>query len=762
VKKVLFVVPHLSTGGLPQYTFKLIDSLKNDYDVYCLEHKDITGGILTVQRNRISNLLGEKFYSLSNSSNDIHAIISSIDPDVIHFQEIPETFITHEDLEKIYSDNRRYNIVVTTHSSTTNPNDIIYTADKFILVSSWSKTKFVDVFGEEMCDIWEYPITSVSYNKDDAKKELNFDSSYLHVLNVGLFTSGKNQKELIDIARKMKDEKIKFHFVGNQAQNFRDYWDPIMRNFPDNCIWHGEREDVDLFYKAADIFYFPSNFELNPLVVKEALSYGLPVFMKKLESYGDEYDGIVNYISGNIDDDIKKIKTSLSMENKSDVLTIILAHADTIYRKKLLMDCINSIDGEKLLSTNYMVDVDIQPMCDHVLYTKNNPLLFNSDFEKYGLEYNYWWIDDNRKKHYKQFDYEHGYAVYTLIQNALRYAKNLGKHNVHIVNYDYVIDDITIKKHDNLIEEYDVVFYEQTDSAYSDVSYNTGFFSGNINTLQSFFEKYKNIDEYYSDGSGFNILERKIQKHYENSYCRIFTQSINVLKKNNKLNREGMLDLSKSEKYEKLSFQELCKTFNCDKGISHEYHKIYETVLSKYKAKDVNLFEIGLDDENSLSVWENFLPLAKIHRMGVTKKNKSKRGETFIGDQNNINDLTNIVKRIPKCQIIVDDGSHVASHQLKSFYYLFQNLLDWGGVYVIEDIECSYWRPETLIYGYETGHLNIVDYFNKLNHSVNSDYSNNKNDLFIRSISYYPNCIVIHKKSKDELINKQYRFQNFL
>ena len=581
-------------------------------------------------------------------------------------------------------------------------------------------------------------------------------------MNVGLFTPGKNQKELIDIANKMRDKKIKFHFVGNHAQNFREYWNPIMQNFPDNCIWHGERDDVDIFYKAADIFYFTSNLELNPLVVREALSYGLPIFMKKLEPYNDEYDGIVNYISGNIDYDIKKLQSFLSIEKESNVFTIILAHADTIYRKKLLTECIKSIDGEKLLSSNYIVDNEIQEMCDHVLYTKNNPLLFNSDFEKYGLEYNYWWIDETGKKQYKQFDYEHGYAVYTLIQNGLRYAKNLGKNKVHIINYDYVIDDITIKKHDNLIEEYDVVFYEHTDHAYSGTAYNSAFFSGNLDAIQSFFEKYKNINEYYSDGSGFNILERKIQNHYEKTNYKIFTQSIEVLKKSSNVNREGMLDLSKSERYEKLSFQELCKTFNCDKGTVHEYHKVYENVLSKYKTKEVNLFEIGLDAGNSLPVWENFLPLAKIYGMDINKKHKSKRGDTFIGDQNNIQDLTNIVKRIPKCNIIVDDGSHVASHQLKSFNYLFQNLLDWGGVYIIEDIECSYWRPETIIYGYETGYLNIVDYFSKLNHSVNNNYSNSKNDLFIQSISYYPNCIVIQKKSKDELINKQYRFQTFL
>jgi hypothetical protein len=151
-----------------------------------------------------------------------------------------------------------------------------------------------------------------------------------------------------------------------------------------------------------------------------------------------------------------------------------------------------------------------------------------------------------------------------------------------------------------------------------------------------------------------------------------------------------------------------------------------------------------------------------IYGMDISKTYDIKRGKIFLGDQSNINDMVSIVNKIPKCKIIVDDGSHVADHQLKSFYYLFENLLDWGGVYVIEDIECNYWRPETTIYGYETGYTNIVDYFTKLNHSVNHGYSNHTNDMNIQSISYYPNCIVITKSDKPKTNSLPYRFQNKL
>lgn len=318
MKKVLFVVPHLSTGGLPQYTLKLIKSTLNHNEVYCVEYDNITGGVLVVQRRQIENVLGNNFYTLDSNKFELLSIIDKINPDIIHFQEIPEHFIESKLLDIIYDNNRDYKIVVTTHGSNTDPSAITYSADKFILVSEWSKNRFTEVFPEHMCDVWEYPVESISYDKSEAKKQLNFDENYKHVLNVGLFTSGKNQAELVQIAKLLKNKNIVFHFVGNQSMNFRDYWEPLMKEFPSNCIWHGERSDVDLFYKASDAFYFTSNYELNPLVVKEALSYGLPTFIKKLHTYGDVYDDKVTYIVNDIDVNVKNLLDVLNMSEKND------------------------------------------------------------------------------------------------------------------------------------------------------------------------------------------------------------------------------------------------------------------------------------------------------------------------------------------------------------------------------------------------------------------------------------------------------------
>ena len=317
MKKLLMIAPHLSTGGMPQYLVKQIESFIKDYDVYCIEWDNITGGVLVVQRNRILGMIGNKLITLDGDKSSVINIINDINPDIIHFQEIPETFIGADLLNIIYREERDYFILVTTHSSYTNPSDIRFGADKFILVSEWSKNIFSKHFGDEMCDIWEYPIVKKYYDKELAKMELDFDLSKKHILHVGLFTQGKNQKEIIELSKLCKDDNFVFHFVGNQAENFRDYWGPLMENFPENCIWHGERDDVDKFYMASDLFYFPSLFELNPLSVKEAIGYNLPIMIRNLHTYNGEYDNMY-HIESNQDTNRVNILNTISVYDKID------------------------------------------------------------------------------------------------------------------------------------------------------------------------------------------------------------------------------------------------------------------------------------------------------------------------------------------------------------------------------------------------------------------------------------------------------------
>ena len=127
-------------------------------------------------------------------------------------------------------------------------------------------------------------------NKEHYQNLLGLDPEYKHIIHIGVFTHGKNQGYAFEIARILQKYKVKFHFIGNQAGNFIDYWKPIMETKPDNCIVWGEREDVDTFLQASDIHLFTSNMELNPLAIKESLEYDLPTFIFNLHTYKEKYN----------------------------------------------------------------------------------------------------------------------------------------------------------------------------------------------------------------------------------------------------------------------------------------------------------------------------------------------------------------------------------------------------------------------------------------------------------------------------------------
>jgi glycosyltransferase involved in cell wall biosynthesis len=317
--RILFVAPHLSTGGMPQYLYKKIECLYDQAEVFCVQYSN-TSEAYVVQRNRIKNKIGDGFFCLGEDKFELLDVIEKVCPDVIHFDDFVEFFMDDKLIRKIYQEDRPYFILETCHSSNISPNEKVYCPDKFVMVNQWMCNKFSSL-GVPV-DILEYPIENLKRpERNEALGVLGLDPNVKHVINVGLFTPGKNQAELIDYARQLTEYPVQFHFIGNTAPNFQDYWEPLLDNLPNNCKLWGERNDTDLFYQSADLFVFTSNWELNPIVIKETLSWGLPILMRRLEPYLDSYDNnpLVTYLApgGMFDDknrNINMIKDLLKLE----------------------------------------------------------------------------------------------------------------------------------------------------------------------------------------------------------------------------------------------------------------------------------------------------------------------------------------------------------------------------------------------------------------------------------------------------------------
>ena len=458
MKKVLFIVPHLSTGGMPQYTYNLMSKIINDVDVYCIEYTLLAWNYV-VQRNRIKNLLGDKFYAEFDDKKEIINQINQINPDIIHFQELPEYFMDDGITSEIYKKNRSYVIIETSHDSSFNTDSKRFYPDQFALISNYQKQNFLKL-GIPISIVESDIEYKVRQDREEGLKKLGLDPSLKHVLNVGLFTSRKNQKEIFEYANALIDEPIQFHFVGNLADNFKDYWGPLVVNAPPNIKIWGERGDVDDFYSCMDLFLFTSrgndnDKETSPLVIREAIGYKIPSLIYNLPVYMGMYDKYetINYLHvNNFSHNINGILYLLGLSekvnliennNQKNVAVSISTYTNNNYIVEKTIKCINSIkkftDYSIICTDHKPAPTNLIEMCDHYFYDSNNILTNHTFYDKAWLTKSDFKFNLNLKSS-KNNGY-HGPAVHQNIYAGVLLADMLKYDYVICMNFDLIINE---------------------------------------------------------------------------------------------------------------------------------------------------------------------------------------------------------------------------------------------------------------------------------------------------------------------------------
>ena len=125
------------------------------------------------------------------------------------------------------------------------------------------------------------------------------------------------------------------------------------------------------------------------------------------------------------------------------------------------------------------------------------------------------------------------------------------------------------------------------------------------------------------------------------------------------------------------------------------YLSIYDRHLSRYRGSAVRMLEIGVFKGGSLRMWREYLgSSATIFGIDIDPGCKTFDGlhaQVRIGSQDDAGFLDKVLTEMGGVDVIVDDGSHLSSHQIKSFQHLFPKLSD-GGIYICEDLHSNYWR----------------------------------------------------------------------
>jgi len=306
-KKVLIITPHLSTGGCPQYLLEFLKQYMLDFkDFLVVEHSNFSNQYV-IQKNKIIDLIGSnKLITLGNYGEPepiytekritLINIINSFQPDVVWMNEFPEAYDyqlpPNVVMNYLYKKERKYKIIETTHFNSFNFHNKRFIPDEFMFCSEIHLNKSHNIDIPKI--VWEVPISKKERpNRNETLIGLGLDPNKFHILNVGLFHENKNQKFIFDLAKKLKNKNIEFHFIGNTC--FLNDCGIGENLYLSNCKIWGERSDVDVFMSCMDIYLFPSKKELNPLTVKEALSWGMDVVVNRDENYVDQYVGLDNF-----------------------------------------------------------------------------------------------------------------------------------------------------------------------------------------------------------------------------------------------------------------------------------------------------------------------------------------------------------------------------------------------------------------------------------------------------------------------------------
>jgi len=123
----------------------------------------------------------------------------------------------------------------------------------------------------------------------------------------------------------------------------------------------------------------------------------------------------------------------------------------------------------------------------------------------------------------------------------------------------------------------------------------------------------------------------------------------------------------------------------------------YDRLFDGYRNKPVRLFEIGIQNGGSLEIWSKYFSDASaligcdINPDCALLSYDDPRISVIVGDANAPEVRERVFQRSPQFDIIIDDGSHLSSDIIKSFALYFPRLVE-GGVFIAEDLHCSYWE----------------------------------------------------------------------
>lgn len=184
------------------------------------------------------------------------------------------------------------------------------------------------------------------------------------------------------------------------------------------------------------------------------------------------------------------------------------------------------------------------------------------------------------------------------------------------------------------------------------------------------------------------------------------------------------------------------------------YFEVYERELTRFRNRPITFLEIGVFKGGSIPMWKEYfvegstLVFVDINPDCAALADPGTYVE--IGNQADRAFLNKLAKEYGPFDVVLDDGSHINSHQIASFEGLWPHMKP-RSLYVVEDCHTSYWP------GFGGGYRNEASFIEFAKRKIDAMHSwyTDQDMMFpfdpiareLAGVRFYDSIVAIEKNS---------------
>jgi len=186
----------------------------------------------------------------------------------------------------------------------------------------------------------------------EARMKLDIPDDTIMLLHVGVINQNKNQGLIFRALHKLRANSLELYLVGARpGYAYQDELGGLIREygFESKVKMIPLKSDISDYYRAADIFVFPSISESYPLAILEAMMYGLPIIATKVFGVNEQVKFGENALSISPDDEIGLAQKIELLLHDKDLRQRMGASSRSLFEKMPTMDDMINAHAEVLI-----------------------------------------------------------------------------------------------------------------------------------------------------------------------------------------------------------------------------------------------------------------------------------------------------------------------------------------------------------------------------------------------------------------------------